>query len=57
MFGKPGMGDDRAVAQRARPPFHSSLKPSDDVACGDLFGDRIQQRLALQLAITQACAS
>src|SRR5262245_23078179 len=31
------IADDRAVAQRARPPFHSSLKPADDEAFGNCF--------------------
>ena len=33
------VGDDRAVAERARPELHPPLEPADDVAGGDAFRD------------------
>ena len=45
--------DDGAIAERARSPFHASLKPSHNIARSNLLGDSIQQWLAFQLAILQ----
>ena len=36
--GAARIADDRAVAERARPPFHAALKPADDLAVGDRRG-------------------
>ena len=35
MSARRGIADDRAVAERPRPPFHAPLKPADDLAIGD----------------------
>src|SRR5258708_8812280 len=50
------MGNNRAVAQSARTPFHAALKPSHDIACRNLFRDGVEQYGALQLAVIKSCA-
>src|SRR5262245_4058266 len=36
--GPTRIADDRAIAERAWPPFHAALKPSDDLPLGDRHG-------------------
>ena len=35
MSARRGIADDRAVAERARPPLHAALEPADHLALGD----------------------
>src|SRR5208282_607826 len=51
--GQTGMSQYGAVAERARPPFHASLKPAYNVARRDLLGNRVEQRFALQFNVAQ----
>ena len=53
MSGQTRMREDRAVAERARAPFHPALKPSHDAALGDVRGDAFQETTALQPRIGQ----
>jgi hypothetical protein len=48
--GQAGMGDDRAIAERARAPLHAPLKPADHIAGRDLLGTFFEQCSAFQLA-------
>ncbi len=43
-IGTARIADDRPIAERARPPFHPTLEPSDDVAACDAFGDPEAER-------------
>ena len=42
------VGDDRAVAERARAELHPPLEPADDVAVGDPLGDVREERVVVQ---------
>ena len=65
--GAARIAHDRAVAERARPPFHAPLEPADDLAVGDCGGgapaqlclvrdflDRAAGRLDLWFAVRQS---
>src|ERR1043166_1811910 len=42
----PWVGEERTVAERARPELHAALKPGDDLAVGDHVGGIAPGRLA-----------
>ncbi len=44
----PRVGDDRAMAERARAELHPALEPADDVARHDPLGEQRQQRVVLE---------
>ena len=44
----PRVGDDRAVAERARAELHASLEPADDVAGGDALCDEAEERVVVE---------
>src|SRR6266498_175812 len=44
----PRVGDDRAIAERARAELHPALEPADDVACGDALGNRAEECVVLE---------
>src|ERR1700743_3585390 len=41
------VGEQRTVAERARPELHASLKPGDDLAVGDHVGGVARRRFAV----------
>ena len=63
--GAARIADDRAVAERARAPFHAALKPADDLAVGDrrgrapaqlcLVGDRFDRAAGRRRSRSPCC--
>ena len=51
------VGDDRAVAERARAELHPSLEPAHDLARGDVLGDRAEQRVVVEQLRLEARAA